>query len=103
MISEELGEQEYTAKFSPSAKSSNFCWLWCCVEENVGQMTFMCYGHNKAEMKPVVICNYNNTMGGVDLCGQEMSYYSTLRKQQVLHKKFLIKWWNYYVKFLYSL
>ncbi|GFT74210.1 piggyBac transposable element-derived protein 4 [Trichonephila clavipes] len=36
----------------------------------------------KTVMKPVVVCDYNNTMGGVDLCDQEMSYYPTLRKQQ---------------------
>lgn len=42
----------------------------------------------KTIMKPVVVCDYNNTMGGVDLCDQEMSYYPTLRKQQ---KKYYIK------------
>ncbi|GBM21673.1 PiggyBac transposable element-derived protein 4 [Araneus ventricosus] len=36
----------------------------------------------KTVLKPIVVCDYNNTMGGVDLCDQEMSYYPTLRKQQ---------------------
>ena len=30
----------------------------------------------------LTISDYNNTMGGVDLCIQEMSYYPTTRKQQ---------------------
>ncbi|GFV72289.1 piggyBac transposable element-derived protein 4 [Trichonephila clavipes] len=40
------------------------------------------YKSEKTVMKPVVDCDYNNTMGGVDLCDQELSYYPTLRKQQ---------------------
>ncbi|GIY72258.1 piggyBac transposable element-derived protein 4 [Caerostris extrusa] len=32
-------------------------------------------------LKPFVVCDHNNTMGGIDLCNQEMSYYPTLRKQ----------------------
>ncbi|GFW23326.1 piggyBac transposable element-derived protein 4 [Trichonephila clavipes] len=32
----------------------------------------------KTVIIPVVVCDYNNTMGGVDLCDQEMSYYPTL-------------------------
>ena len=56
-------------------------------------------------MKPVVVRDYNNTMGGIDLCDQEMSYYPKLRKQQ---GKFYIKilrqfldqsLWNAYVHY----
>ena len=36
----------------------------------------------KTVIKPVAVLGYNNTMGGVDLCDQEMSYYPTLWKQQ---------------------
>ncbi|GFX89857.1 piggyBac transposable element-derived protein 4 [Trichonephila clavipes] len=57
----------------------------------------------KTVMKPVVVCDYNNTMGGVDLCGQEMSYYPRLRKQQgkyyiKIFRQFLDQsLWNAYV------
>ncbi|GFU43072.1 ERI1 exoribonuclease 3 [Trichonephila clavipes] len=57
----------------------------------------------KTVMKPVVICDYNNTMVGVDLCDQEMSYYPTLRKQQgkyyiKIFRQFLGQLlWNAYV------
>ncbi|GFV23205.1 piggyBac transposable element-derived protein 4 [Trichonephila clavipes] len=57
----------------------------------------------KTVMKPVVVCDYNNTMGGVDLCDQEMSYYPTLRKQQgkyysKIFRQFLDQsLWNAYV------
>ncbi|KAG8237383.1 hypothetical protein J437_LFUL013018 [Ladona fulva] len=33
-------------------------------------------------VKPTVECDYNNTMGGVDRCDQELSYYPSIRKQQ---------------------
>ncbi|GFU64632.1 piggyBac transposable element-derived protein 4 [Trichonephila clavipes] len=57
----------------------------------------------KIVMKPVFVCDYNNTMGGVDLCDQEMSYYPTLRKQQgkyyiKIFRQFLDQLlWNAYV------
>ena len=35
----------------------------------------------KTILRPVVVCDYNNMMGGVDLCDQEKSYYPNLRKQ----------------------
>ncbi|GFU52113.1 piggyBac transposable element-derived protein 4 [Trichonephila clavipes] len=61
------------------------------------------YKSKKTVMKPVVVCDYNNTMGGVDLCDQEMSYYPTLRKQQgkyyiKIFRQFLDQsLWNAYV------
>ncbi|GBM40881.1 PiggyBac transposable element-derived protein 4 [Araneus ventricosus] len=56
----------------------------------------------KTVLKPIVVCDYNNTMGGVDLCDQEMSYYPTLRKQQGKYIKIFRQFmdqslWNAYI------
>lgn len=37
----------------------------------------------KPVRKLVLVCDYNNTMRGIDLCDLEMSYDPTLRQQQL--------------------
>lgn len=54
-------------------------------------------------VKPAVVCDYNNTMGGVDRCDQELSYYPSVRKQQKKYYKKIFRHfldqavWNSYV------
>ncbi|KAJ8871544.1 hypothetical protein PR048_027868 [Dryococelus australis] len=55
-------------------------------------------------MKPKVVCDYSDTMGGVDRSDQEMSYYPPTRKQQHQYKTIFRHFtdqavWNSYIIF----
>ena len=41
----------------------------------------------KDVMKPQVVLDYNNTMGGVDRADQAMTFYPAMRKQQKKYYK----------------
>jgi hypothetical protein len=59
----------------------------------------------KDVVKPKVVCDYNDTMGGVDRSDQEMSYYPSSRKQQHKYYKKIFRHfidqaiWNSYIIF----
>jgi hypothetical protein len=52
-------------------------------------------GLNDSGIKPIVNEDYNNCMGGVDLCDQHGSYYPVGRKT--------VKWWKYIVWYFINL
>lgn len=60
-------------------------------------------GTTREKQKPKVVYDYNFTMGGVDRCDQEMSYYPSTRKQQRKYYKTIFRhlldqaMWNSYV------
>ena len=57
----------------------------------------------KEVIKPKVVCDYNDTMGGVDRSDQEISYYPSTRNQQHKYYKKIFRHfidkavWNSYI------
>lgn len=77
--------------------------------EHCAQCHILCHIKTKGgteTQKPVVILDYNHTMGGMDKADQELTFYPVMRKQQKRYYKKIFHHllehclWNAYVLFL---